>query len=269
MSRDDSLCRVIPTPAPYLEYHFYVRSDDDFDIWVRAAAMYPNSRMRMELRPVGQEPYSETFEIFSSDIEEFKDIVWELQYLEENEYYLRLYLNNWQTVCSVAVKDSTSRHIVHVPGTYPATFYADASDSTKEIHGNCPYENYKFSGVDSLIVQDPECVSAISEQEVACAVGWTAVDEKLTYRFKTDGVQQYVNLSFRISSHSKNRRMKVELFSAEPYEFIIEAPGKGWNEYETVVLENLYVDSIMYHAIYVTFLDGQMNLCSFGVEYAE
>lgn len=270
MERDDSACRVIPTPAPYLEYHFYVRSDNDFDIWVRAAAKNSGTTMRMELRPAGQDPYSETFEVIANGLEKFKDVVWENLYLEENEYELRIYMPTSQTLCSVAVKKSTERHIVHVPGTYSATFYADASDTTSGIFGNCPYVNYAYSSVDSLVVDnDPECAAAISEHDVACAIGWTDVNEKLTYRFKTDGVHEYVNLSFRVASLSKNRRMKVEFFSSNPYEFIIKGPGKGWDHYETVVLENLYIDSIMYHDIYVTFLDGQMNLCSFGIEYVE
>jgi hypothetical protein len=271
LDRDNSSCRVSTAgPAHYLEYHFYVRSDDDFDIWVRAAAQYPGNKMRMEIHPVGQDKYSKAFEVIGNGLESFKDIVWENLYLEENEYKLRIYLNDYQTVCSVVVKDSTSRHIVHVPGTYSATFYADSREFTKEVYGNCPYVNDLYSGVDALAVDDdPECAAAMSEHDVTCAVGWTESSEMMTYRFKTDGIHQVINLSFRVASRSKNRRMLVELFSTDPFEFIIEGPGKGWDHYETITWENVYIGSIIYHDIYVTFLDGQMNLCSFGIDYVD
>ncbi|KAG7374789.1 hypothetical protein IV203_013884 [Nitzschia inconspicua] len=270
LDRDGSFCRITPDPAPYLSYIFHVRSDEDFDIWVRAAAQYPKTTMRMEMRPAGQDVYDATFEIFSADLDDFKDVVWENLYLEENEYELRIYLQSYQTLCSVAVKRSTSRYYVHVPGTYTATFYVDAFDATAEVYGNCPYVNYLYSGVDALIVDDdPECAAAISEHNVACAIGWTDVNESLSYGFVTDGVHEYVNLSFRVSSRSKNRRMKVQLFWKEETEYIITGPGRGWNEYETFTLENVYVGSAFYHIILVTFLDGQMNLCSFGIEYGK
>jgi hypothetical protein len=198
--------------------------------------------------------------------QDFSDLVWELLYLEENEYTLRVYFEDGQVnLCSVSVKDSTSRYYVHVPGKYSALFYADYLELTKERYGDCPYVH---SGMDALVTTDPECIEAISEHEVTCSIGWTDPGESVTYQFITDGIHQFVNLSFRISSNSADRHMKIDFYSAYPSTFVIDGPGKGFDTYETVVLRNLYIGALRYHDIFVTFMDGKMNLCSFGVEYA-
>jgi len=257
------------SPGEYLEYHFYVPHDDDYDVWVRVAANTPGKRLRIELNPVGQPSYSETFNVISKGWQDYSDVVWDLLYLQENEYWLRVYFETGGVnLCSVSVKDSWSRYYVHTPGTYSALFYADIMDFTPQIkYGNC--DDYTKWSVDALVTTDPECVQAISEKEVACAIGWTQAGEKLTYQFETDGVHKYVNLSFRISSNNPSRRMEVALYTADPSLYVITSPGLGWDEYRTVTLENLYVGAVRYHDIYIKFLDGNVNICSFGVEYVE
>lgn len=106
-----------------------------------------------------------TSEVIVNELDSFRDALWENLYLEEYEYELCICLNDFQSVYSVAVKDSTSRHIVKAPGTYSAKFYADSHDYANEVFSNCPYVNYLYNGVDALVVYDPECEAAISERD--------------------------------------------------------------------------------------------------------
>ena len=253
----------------FLEYHFYIPSDDDFDIWVRVAANSPGKRIRIEVNPIGRVPYSKTFIVIDKGWQDFTDIVWDLLYLEENEYRLRIYFEDGQVnLCSVSVKDSTSRYYVYTPGTYSALFYADYTENTpNERSGNCPSPSW--GTVDSLMVTDQVCMEAISEYAIPCAIGWTEPNEQLTYRFQTDGMHEYVNISFRVSSNNPSRRMEVVVYSANPTTYIINGPGRGWDAYGTITLEKVHVGTVRYHDIFVKFLDGKMNLCSFGVQYWE
>jgi hypothetical protein len=279
MDRDESVCQValIHPATNFLEYRFHVFWEAPFNIWVRVAAKFDGS-IRMELIPEGEDEYSQTFPVFGNGLDQFKDVVWEGAYLDENEYTLRVHFDNDQTVvCSVAVKDWQTRYTVHAPSTYSSLFYSDARETTSERYGDCPYVNsyvdgrYEGEGVDALVVQDAECAAAISDynHEVACAIGWTLANERLTFEFKTDGKHEYADISFRISSQSKNRRMRVDIWTAWPSNYIIEGPGKGWDIYETVVLKNVSIGPYMLNEIDVTFLDGKINLCSFGIEYVD
>jgi hypothetical protein len=220
------------------------------------------------MNPIGKVPYSKTFTVIDKGWQDFTDVVWDLLYLEENEYWLRIYFEDGHVnLCSVSVIESTSRYYVYTPGTYSALFYADHTEKTpNERFGDCP--NPPSGTVDALVTRDEECTKATSELVVPCTVGWTEPGEQLTYQFKTDGVHESVNISFRISSNKPSRRMEVVLHSASPSTFIITGPGKGWDEYETVALENIHIGTSQYHDIFVKFLDGGINICSFGIEYA-
>jgi hypothetical protein len=61
----------------FLEYHFYIPSDDNFDIW-RVATNSPGKRIRIEVNPVGRVPYSKTFTVIDKGWQDFTDIVWDL-----------------------------------------------------------------------------------------------------------------------------------------------------------------------------------------------
>jgi hypothetical protein len=112
-------------------------------------------------------------------------------------------------------------------------------------------------------------MEAISEHAIPCAVGWTEPNEQLTYQFQTDGNHKYVNILLRVSSNHLSRRVEVVVYSANPTTYIIYGPGYGWDVYKSITLEKVHVVAARYHHISVQFLDGNMNLCSFGVQYWE
>ena len=276
--RDGSECNIAFTePGEVLKYQFYVSSidEDNYDIWIRAsiqARIWPK-QILVELQPLGREAFSKTFNIVSrqNGYQFFSDHVWENFYLEENEYVLTIYFLDGQiNLCSVSVLPSTSRYQLFVPGTYSALLYADNLDNTPERIGDCPIQR-QFGAVDALVVDDWECTLARSNYDETCAIGWTDEDEFVTYQFETDGIHEYVDISFRVASNSSQKRFIVEYpsFAQDPQYTFIYGPGRGWETYETKVWKNVYVGTSTLHELSVRWVEGKVNLCSIGFEYSD
>ena len=74
-----------------------------------------------------------------------------------------------------------------------------------------------------------------------------------------------MNLFFRVSSYNAQRRFRVD---ANDQSRVFPSPGRGWQTFETVVWRQVPVQR-RYLEVQVTFVDGKVNLCAVGAEYAD
>ena len=270
LQRDHSPCNIAFTKAEeYLEYEFYTNDWDDFDIWVRVATAVPNRKIRIELHPLGGPVQTKTLDVINDGWQDFHDVVWDLLFLDPNHYTLRVYFETGGVnLCSVAVKPSTSRYNLFVPGMYTALMYNDYIEHSAERRGDCPASGVWFGGPvpDAQITFDPVCNQALRETKVACNIGWTEPGEVLFYSFDLDGHHDLLNLSFRVASNSAKRRFQV---TANGQSRTFSTPGTGWQEFKTVTWSNLSIGTNKYFEVRVAFIDGSVNLCAVGAMYAD
>jgi hypothetical protein len=271
ISRDGADCNIAFTdPGEYVEYLFYIPpgGGGTFDIWARVAAQSSGRTIDMELVPVGME---ESFDIPAHGWQNFEDVVWRQVPLGENYFRLRIrFVTGSVNVCSVGLRRSpvVSRDHLVAPGLFSALMYIDHDENTPERYGLCP----DGGPVDAQVTTDAICQEALSEfEDFSCNIGFTEAGEFVTYAFETDGQHEYINLSFRIASAIDDTFIRVEFTKGNgtPWIFDHRSPDDGWQAYETVTWEKVYIGPRTQHSVTVNFLTGNVNLCAFGVEYYE
>ena len=160
--------------------------------------------------------------------------------------------------------------MVVVPGQYNAmSFTNDYLDDDSTRVGNCPFRKDTF--VDAKINQDSICLQAISEFAQYCHIGWTKPNEYVVYDFKKQSSKTSVKVTVRVSSVSK-RGIQVDLYSSNGGALVaskqIATTGtQSFDVYETLVVWNsITIGNGELYKMKVTFLEGAVNLCSFGIE---
>lgn len=169
-------------------------------------------------------------------------------------------------LCSVSLKVSRQ-----VPFIAPALeFNARYEAMPYDFLGNDP-ECSSRSPVDAQITHDDICNNRDGS---FCNIGWTAPREWIDYTFIV-AVSDYYIVSARIASYSSNRRIRLAvtgpLTNQNPIpsrDKEISAPGRGWQEFDDVQFDSVYLDQPGLYQLQVTFIDGGVNLCSVQVRHA-
>jgi hypothetical protein len=255
-------------PGEWISYAFRVLDYDDYDIWLRVASASAGRSIRLELPTVREGTLAAEFDVPANGWQSFEDIVWEDHFLDPGDYVLKVFFSTGLVnFCSITVKDSTLRFFYKVPATINALFYADYLEKTTRHFGNCPTPNLFGSGegpVDAQLTSDIAC-----RESGDCHIAFTDPGEFLKYQFEIDGrTDARVNITFRVASARTDKTFRAELFNPD-MEASFSAPGKGFQIFDDIVWENVYLGSNKYHGLYVHFTTGQVNLCSIHIDYAE
>lgn len=172
---------------------------------------------------------------------------------------------------SSPTRTPTSGNIkVVVPGQYNAmSFTLDYRDQDTTREGNCPFR--KDTPVDAKINGDSVCQQAVSEYTQHCHIGWTQPNEYVVYDFQKQASKASVKVTLRVSSNVK-RDIQVDLYASNGGAALatkqIETPGRqSFDAYDTLVVWNsMNIGNGELYKMKVTFLEGGVNLCSFGIE---
>jgi hypothetical protein len=163
----------------------------------------------------------------------------------------------------------TLAHVVVVPGQYNAmSFTNDYLDQDRTREGSCPYRT--DTPVDAKITQDSICRQAISEFDQHCNIGWTAPNEYVVYAFRKQSSKTSAKVTVRVSSLTI-RDVQVDLYNGGGALIAtkqFETAGRGsWDTYDTVVVWNsITIGTGTSYKMKITFLEGGVNMCSFGIE---
>ncbi|KAG7349597.1 hypothetical protein IV203_012194 [Nitzschia inconspicua] len=255
--RDGSNCNIGWWEAEeYLTYRFTIPSNGagDYDIRVRAASNRAGRHMKMELmRSNGSAVSSfETYDVPSSGFQSFEDLFWTSVNIQPGAYILKIYSKTG------------------IPGFYSALYYTEGSiDNTPKRIRNCPYR--KDTSIDANTVIDSVCKQATTEFAQHCTVSFTEPNETLIYAIENYTGKSSLKVTLRVASF-RSRDLRIELFTANGSSTLasktISTIGKqDWNVYDTITLWNsVNVGSAESLQMKVTFLNGQVNLCAFGIE---
>jgi len=285
IERDFSPCNIGWWDAgEFLLYRFSVPQGGGgmFDVRIRAASNSAGRHLGMILLTSdGDEWASKAFIVPAMGYQSFNDISWASVNLEPNDYFLKVISTTGRiNLCSAAVlpseDDGTAPdqdgedYKVVVPGLYSAMYYTDASlDSTSDNFGNCPFR--KNSPIDAKLNDDSVCKQAITEHDSHCHIAFTQRDEYLVYDIKKTPEKDTIKVSVRVASF-REKSLRVELFSQDLATLLaskdIQTPGRGsWLVYDTLtVWDQVEVGNDEVFKMKITFIDGQVNFCSFGIE---
>jgi len=221
----------------------------------------------MELSPeVRGEKLEQEFEVPARGWQRFSDVVWELLYLDEGDYTVTIhFLDGNVNLCSVSIKDSTTRYHVWVPETVNALHYYDYTELDPERQGDveeCP------GPLDAQLCRDD---TGKCQETGPCNLAFMEAGEKAFYQLSTDGRDATVDITFRAASFSNQKKFRVEIlvggWGGEKRTKTFSGPGRGYHRYEDLVWKDVHLGTQQYHEMTVIFEDGQVNLCSFTVEY--
>jgi hypothetical protein len=263
--RDGSECNIgFTEPGEWVSYDFTSLESEDYYIWARIASEVPGKTIRLEVEErldLGDEiqPTSFIFEAPGLGWKAFVDVGFQL-YMGDGDYTLKVYFDTGDVnLCSVQVVFMAQWGVDdehQIPVTYNALDYHEAIDSHPEHLGNCQVEG----PVDSQFTQDNVCRAT-----GPCHVGFTESGEILRYDFAThidfanrDAPGPLVDISLRVSSFRPTKRFMIEV---DGNRRIFNGPGKGFDDFEGVLWENVPLKHTWYHPLYVVFLDGGINLC--------
>lgn len=286
-NRDDSTCNIGWWDAEeYLLYRFSIPSGAAgvYDVRVRAASKLSSRHMGMEVMTSNGSTVSsfETFDVPGNGWQSFDDLYWTAVNMQPGKYILKIYSKSGSiNVCSVAVLPSgggsggggggdNEGSPVAVPGFYSAMFYTDESnDSTADSMGNCPYR--RDTPVDSKTVSDSVCKQATTEFAQHCNIAFTEANEAVMYDITNTSGKSSVKVTLRVASY-RSRDLKVELLSATGSTVLatktVSTVGSlNWDAYDTLTVWNsVNVGGAKSFRMKVTFLNGQVNFCAFGIE---
>ena len=288
-TRDKSTCNIAWwDPNEYLKYRYSVPPGGagSYKIRVRAAAGRDGKTIGIELSTTSNGVVvasSESFLVRADGFQTYNDIVWTPKVaLKEVQYDIRVYSTTGSiNMCSVAIMKSNATSTnpgdgtgntkeVVVPGQYNVmSFTDDYRDTTSSGTGNCPYR--KDTTVDAKVNQDTVCLQAISEFPQHCHIGWTDPNEYVVYAFTKQASKTSVKVTVRVASLLK-RDIQVNLYSTNDSNLLatkqFETAGRGsWDMYDTVVVwDSINIGSQVSYKMKVTFLEGGVNMCSFGIE---
>lgn len=224
----------------------------------------------------------ETYDVPGSGWKSFDDLFWTEVNMNPGEYILKIYSNTGSTnVCSVAILPSNSGgdggsdppnddSQVVVPGFYSAMLYSDGSkDNTSDNIGNCPLR--KDSPIDAKTVNDSICKQAVTGFDQHCHIALTEPNESVIYDILNDTGKSSLKITLRVASF-RSRDLRIELLSAGGARVLaskdISTIGRqDWNVYDTMTVWNsVKVGNVNSFQMKVTFLNGQVNFCAFGIE---
>jgi len=277
--RDNSKCNIGWTFAgEYAYYDFEVLDSEDYRVWARIASERTDKTVRVELQvkenprfdPLTYEPSSYEFAAPGLGWQEFVDVGFNI-YLESGFHYrLRVAFDDGAVnLCSAGVDFMVHWGVgeYEIPITFNALNYDWALDSNPNEHrGNCPAE-HQVANVDSKAAQDGTCL-----QSGPCYVAFTLPGEILRYDFSTavnfseprqGPTGPMVDVILRIASFGANKHILVEV---DGNRHVLEAPGKGWDEFEDVVWKNVQLRNTFYHQLYITMTTGYVNLCAITIQ---
>jgi hypothetical protein len=282
--RDDSICSVGWWDAgEYLMYRFTIPPGraGEYDFRVRASSNRAGRQLGMELSNGSILASFETNDVPGSGWQIFDDLLWTAVNMNPGDFILKIYSTTGSiNVCSVAIlpSDDTGGGVdpppnssqVVVPGFYSAMFYAKGSnDNDGENIGNCPFR--KDSPIDAKTVNDSICKLSVTEFEQHCQVAFTESNEYLIYDVANDVKKTSLKITLRVSSY-RSRNLRIELFTPDGTTLLVRKDistigRQDWNAYETITVWNsVDVRNVDAFKMKVTFLNGQVNLCAFGVE---
>jgi hypothetical protein len=285
--RDKATCSVGWWDAEeYLLYRFTIPfgRTGEYDFRVRAASSRAGRHLGMKLtKSDGSSIASyETYEVPGSGWKIFDDLYWTNVNMNPGDFILKIYSTTGNiNVCSVAILPSNdtdgvgdplpddSSQVV-VPGFYSAMFYTEGSnDNNGDNIGNCPIR--KDSPIDAKTVNDPICKEAVTDFGQHCQIAFTESDEFLIYDVANSVGKSSLKITLRVASY-RSRNMRIELFTIDgtillARKDISTTARQDWNAFETITVWNsVNVRNVDSFKIKVTFLNGQVNLCAFGVE---
>jgi hypothetical protein len=170
----------------------------------------------------------------------------------DGDYTLKVYFETGEVnLCSVQVVFMAQWAVDdehQIPVTYNALDYHEAIDSHPEHLGNCQVEG----PVDSQFTQDNVCRAT-----GPCHVGFTESGEILRYDFAThidfanlDAPGPLVDIRLRVSSFRSTKRFMIEV---DGNRRIFNGPGKGFDDFEGVLWENVQLKHTWYHPLYVIY----------------
>jgi hypothetical protein len=269
--RDGSECNIgFTEPGEWVSYYFTSLDSEDYYVWARIASEAPDKTIRLEVEERGgwtysgfkdgNQPTSFTFEAPALGWQAFVDVGFPL-YMGDGDYTLKVYFETGAVnLCSVQVVFMAQWAVDdehQIPVTYNALKHHEAIDSHPNHLGNCQVEG----PVDSQFTPDNVCRAS-----GPCHVAFTQPGEILRYDFAThiddfsnlDAPGPLVDIRLRVSSFSTNKRFMVEV---DGNRRIFNGPGKGFDDFEGVLWENVPLKHTWYHPMYVVFLDGDINLC--------
>jgi hypothetical protein len=282
--RDKSPCNIAWwDPNEYLEYRFTVPSGGagNYSIRVRASTARAGKYIGIELSSSSDGAFvaSESFLVRADGFQTFNDITWTPKVaLRETQYDVRIHSTTGSVnMCSVAItktnddpNDGSNNKVLVVPGQYNAmSFTDDFRDQSSSGVGNCPYR--KDTSVDAKINQDSICLQAVSEFPQHCNIGWTDPNEYVVYAFTKQASKTSVKVAVRVASVIK-RDVQVDLYSTTGGTLVatkqFETPGRGsFDTYDTIVVWNsVNIGNQKLFKMKITFLEGGVNMCSFGIE---
>jgi hypothetical protein len=289
----DKLCRKIDQchlgwtePGDFVMYEFTVTKDDivwDYyngeeavfvDVVVRVASANPNRRIRLQIGndvDSAKEKWpSMTLKTPGLSMQNFQDVTWHNVRLSTNlllhhRLYVR-FLDGGVNLCAVTVKPSRI-----------APFRAPALDFDYYLERDGKnYFNSDVCGADKQGLVDARPTSDTLCQQrdgSSCNIGWTYAGEYAYYDFDTIDSEDY-RVWVRMASLRTDKIVRVELqdrykpdfdFNEQPHSFEFSAPGLGWQNFVDFDF-TIYLGDGHFRLV-VVFVDGDVNLCSVGVEY--
>uniref|UniRef100_A0A7S4AXB1 Right handed beta helix domain-containing protein n=1 Tax=Pseudo-nitzschia australis TaxID=44445 RepID=A0A7S4AXB1_9STRA len=282
INRDHSKCNIgWWAPDEYLIYQFTIPQGGSgmYNIRARAATRRSNRYIKMDLTTKNRETLwnSTSLSVPKHGKQNFNDIFWNSVFLEPNQYSLKLKSSGNTNLCSVAVllSDTSSgpdpdddNSKVVVPGIYSAMYYSDADffDTTTANRGNCPFR--KDTPIDAKINNDSTCKQSKTNFNGHCNIAFTAPNEYLVYDFKAK--QDSIKVSLRVASKRK-KKIHVELYSSNMVlleeKVVSTLASNSWNGYHTLVVwDQIGIGNEETFKMKITFLQGQVNLCSFEIK---
>ena len=147
-----------------------------------------------------------------------------------------------------------SGKVLRVPFDASVLDYSDFIQKTSKNRGSCG-----VGPVDATSVDDATCNARGSK----CTVAWTEKGEALMYEIEV-GSKQEVDITIRLSSEREGKRLYLAVDGKRKY---LEAPGKGWDDFDDYTWKNVSLDSGR-HTLEIHFENGQVNLCSVSVQRA-
>lgn len=166
--------------------------------------------------------------------------------------------------------DVTTDEVV-VPGLYNAMYFTEESvlDLVDGRRGDCPVRLESF--VDAEINDDAVCAEAVNGYGTSCNIAFTESGEFVVYTFRKDPSQTTVGVTLRTASTGA-RQLQVEILSQDGSEQLASydggnpATGSSATYNTFTVWDQAEIGTGEYYQLKITFTNGKVNFCSFGIE---
>uniref|UniRef100_A0A7S4AQW4 ShKT domain-containing protein n=1 Tax=Pseudo-nitzschia australis TaxID=44445 RepID=A0A7S4AQW4_9STRA len=205
----------------------------------------------------------------------FTDVEWKDIKLKPDDKHLRLYVFFVQgstNLCSIDIrivkKEDDDPHAINrfVPFAINALEYDDAVELDDKIYGACIPGQPPIDEPDAQTTKDKVC-----RKFGPCHIGFTKKRESVTYKFATNGSgeERYADVTVRVSS-GVPKNFAMELFNGNYADEIkyFRTKGSGYDNFYDVTWHRVPVDTLYdVHKIVVTFIDGNINMCSIRVQW--